>query len=299
MISRFAPAPTGLLHIGHVVNAIFVWGITKAFGGRVLLRIEDHDRQRSRPEFERAILDDLDWLGFVPDEPSTDHFRAGRCMSRQGDRSEIYAKALQELRSLGLVYACECSRSDIVTASKLSRDELRYPGTCASKGLTEQRGRGVRIRLAPSTERFVDLRHGALVQRPFEQCGDLLAVDRDGNWTYQFAVAVDDFDQGVTHVIRGDDLLSSTGRQIQLARLIGRRSPAQFLHHPLVMKSATQKLSKADGDTSVRDLRAAGMTSEEVIGRAAALVQLIPSERPMTAREVADAVQASLSSNPL
>jgi glutamyl-tRNA synthetase/glutamyl-Q tRNA(Asp) synthetase len=299
MISRFAPAPTGLLHIGHVVNAIFVWGITKAFGGRVLLRIEDHDRQRSRPEFERAILDDLDWLGFVPDEPSTDHFRAGRCMSRQGDRSEIYAKALQELRSLGLVYACECSRSDIVTASKLSRDELRYPGTCASKGLTEQRGRGVRIRLAPSTERFVDLRHGALVQRPFEQCGDLLAVDRDGNWTYQFAVAVDDFDQGVTHVIRGDDLLSSTGRQIQLARLIGRRSPAQFLHHPLVMKSATQKLSKADGDTSVRDLRGAGMTSEEVIGRAAALVQLIPSERPMTAREVADAVQASLSSNPL
>jgi glutamyl-tRNA synthetase/glutamyl-Q tRNA(Asp) synthetase len=220
-------------------------------------------------------------------------------MSRQGDRSEIYAKALQKLRSLGLVYACECSRSDIVTASKLSRDELRYPGTCASKGLTEQRGRGIRIRLAPSTERFVDLRHGALVQRPFEQCGDLLAVDKDGNWTYQFAVAVDDFDQGVTHVIRGDDLLSSTGRQIQLARLIGRRSPAQFLHHPLVMKSATQKLSKADGDTSVRDLRGAGMTSEEVIGRAAALVQLIPSERPMTAREVADAVQASLSSNPL
>jgi glutamyl/glutaminyl-tRNA synthetase len=103
----------------------------------------------------------------------------------------------------------------------------------------------------------------------------------------------------VTHVIRGDDLLSSTGRQIQLARLIGRRSPAQFLHHPLVMKSATQKLSKADGDTSVRDLRGAGMTSEEVIGRAAALVQLIPSKRPMTAREVADAVQASLSSNPL
>jgi glutamyl-Q tRNA(Asp) synthetase len=297
--SRFAPAPTGLLHLGHVVNAIFVWGITKAFGGRVLLRIEDHDRQRSRPEFERAILDDLDWLGFVPDEPSTDRFRAGRCMSRQGDRSEIYARALQELRSLGLVYACECSRSDIVTASMSSRDELRYPGTCASKGLTEQRGRGIRIRLGPSTERFVDLRHGALVQRPFEQCGDLLAVDRDGNWTYQFAVAVDDFDQGVTHVIRGDDLLSSTGRQIQLARLIGRRSPAQFLHHSLVMKSATQKLSKADGDTSVRDLRGAGMTSEEVIGRAAALVQLIPSARPMSAREVPDAVQASLSSSRL
>ena len=113
VISRFAPAPTGLLHLGHVVNAIYVWGITKSLGGRVLLRIEDHDRQRSRPEFERAILDDLDWLGFVPDEPTTDRFRAGRCLGRQSDRSEIYEEALQNLRSLGLVYACECSRSDI------------------------------------------------------------------------------------------------------------------------------------------------------------------------------------------
>ena len=174
-----------------------------------------------------------------------------------------------------------------------SRDELRYPGTCASKGLTEQPGRGIRIRLAPSTERFIDLRHGALEQRPVEQCGDVLAVDKERNWTYQFAVAVDDFDQGVTHVIRGDDLLSSTGRQIQLARLIGRPSPPQFLHHPLVMKTATQKLSKADGDTSVRDLRAAGMTPADVIGRAAALVGLIPSARPISASNVATVVRGS------
>jgi len=171
------------------------------------------------------------------------------------------------------VYACECSRSDIVTASS-SGGELRYPGTCASKDLPEGAGCGLRVRLAPSTERFVDWRHGPLEQRPSEQCGDLLARDREGNWTYQFAVAVDDHDQGVTHVIRGDDLLSSTGRQIQLARLLGRDAPPEFLHHPLVMKSATQKLSKADGDTSVRDLRAAGMCPRDVIGRAAALVGL-------------------------
>ena len=273
MISRFAPAPTGLLHIGHVVNALYVWGITKSRGGRVLLRIEDHDRQRSRPEFERAILDDLDWLGFVPDDWPTEAFRAGACLGRQSDRSEIYERALQKLRSMGLVYACECSRSDIVTASS-SGSERRYPGTCASKGLPEQPGFGLRIRLAPSTERFVDLRHGPLAQQPSEQCGDLLARDREGNWTYQFAVAVDDHDQAVTHVIRGDDLLSSTGRQIQLARLLGRDAPPEFLHHPLVMKSATQKLSKADGDTSVRDLRAAGMRPADVIGRAATLVGL-------------------------
>ena len=270
MVSRFAPAPTGLLHLGHVVNAIYVWGITKSRGGRVLLRIEDHDRQRSRPEFERAILDDLDWLGFVPDGWTTDAFRAGVCLGRQSDRSEIYELALQKLRSKGLVYACECSRGDIVTAAT-SGSELRYPGTCAAKRLPERPGLGLRIRLEPSTERFVDLRHGPLEQRPSEQCGDLLALDRQGNWTYQFAVAVDDHEQAVTHVIRGDDLLSSTGRQIQLARLLGRGVPPEFLHHPLVMKSATQKLSKADGDTSVRDLRLAGLRPEDVIHRATAL----------------------------
>lgn len=287
MVSRFAPAPTGFLHLGHVVNAIYVWGITRSLGGRVLLRIEDHDRQRSRPEFERALLDDLDWLGFVPDEPATGAFRTGSCVGRQSDRSAIYESALQRLRSAGFVYACECSRSDIVSAAASSRDELRYPGTCATKSLAEQSGLALRIRLAPSTEQFVDLRRGAIEQRPFEQCGDLLARDREGNWTYQFAVAVDDFEQGVTHVIRGDDLLASTGRQIQLARLLGRATAPQFFHHPLVMKSSTQKLSKADGDTSVRDLRAAGMRPEDVIGRAAAAVGLIKTSRPVAAREVA------------
>ncbi|HEX7796980.1 MAG TPA: glutamate--tRNA ligase family protein [Vicinamibacterales bacterium] len=290
MVSRFAPAPTGFLHLGHVVNAIYVWGITRSLGGRVLLRIEDHDKQRSRPEFERAILDDLDWLGFVPDDPATSTFRTGRCAGRQSDRSSIYEASLQRLRSAGFVYACECSRSDIISAAMSSGDEICYPGTCAGKNLLERSGVGIRVRLAASTEQFIDLRHGALEQRPFEQCGDLLARDREGNWTYQFAVAVDDFEQGVTHVIRGDDLLASTGRQIQLARLLGRSTPPHFFHHPLIMKSATQKLSKADRDTSVRDLRAAGMEPDDVVGRAAAAAGLIPGPRPVGAREAAGLV---------
>ena len=289
MLSRFAPAPTGFLHLGHIVNAIYVWGVMKSLGGRVLLRIEDHDRQRSRPEFERAILDDLDWLGFAPDEPSTDSFRAGPCTGRQSNRTDMYEAALEQLRAQGLVYACECSRRDIVSASVHQR-EVRYPGTCASKGLAEGPGRGLRVRLAPSVERFVDLRHGPLEQRPFEQCGDLLVRDRDGNWTYQFAVTVDDFEQGVTHVIRGDDLLVSTGRQIQLARLLGRTTPPQFLHHPLVMKTASQKLSKADRDTSVRDLRAAGLSSEDVIGRAAHAAALLKHPGAIFARHVTDLI---------
>lgn len=289
--SRFAPAPTGFLHLGHVVNAIYVWGVTKALGGRVVLRMEDHDRQRCRAEFERAILDDLDWLGFVPDDFPTDAFRAGRCPSRQSDRSEIYEGALAALRADGLVYACECSRSEIMSTAT-TEGELRYPGTCAAKHLVERPGLGTRIRLEPSTERFDDPRHGPQEQRPFEQCGDLLARDRQGNWTYQFAAAVDDREQGVTLVIRGDDLLASTGRQIQLARLLGRSEPPRFLHHALVMKSATQKLSKADGDTSIRDLHTGGLPPEDVIGRAAALAGLVDSFQPVRASDVVDLVQA-------
>jgi glutamyl-tRNA synthetase/glutamyl-Q tRNA(Asp) synthetase len=164
--------------------------------------------------------------------------------------------------------------------------ELRYPGTCAKKGLPEAPGLGIRVRLEPSVERFDDWRHGPQEQRPFEQCGDLLARDRDGNWTYQFAVVVDDWLQGVTLVVRGDDLLPSTGRQIQLARLLGRAEPASFFHHPLLMKSATQKLSKSDGDTGIRELRDAGLSAAEIIGRAAFLGGLLAEPRPVNASSV-------------
>jgi len=252
VITRFAPAPTGYLHLGHVLNAFYVWSIARASGrdARVLLRIEDHDRARSRPEFEAALLEDLNWLGFTADGEVT----------RQSERGALYERALDSLRKRGLTYACECSRSEIGAGP--------YPGTCRSKNLQEAAGRGVRVRLDPSTERFDDLRLGPQEQRPVEQSGDVLVRDRDGNWTYQFAVVVDDWLQGVNLVIRGEDLLDSTGRQIQLARLLRRHPPPRFFHHELLMKSATQKLSKSDGDTGVRDLRAKGWTADAVIQRA-------------------------------
>jgi glutamyl-Q tRNA(Asp) synthetase len=284
VISRFAPAPTGYLHLGHVVNAVYVWGVTHAAGGRVLLRIEDHDRQRSRQEFERGILDDLEWLGFVPDEPAFDEFRSGRCLGRQRDRAALYEDALSRLRGQGRLYACDCSRSALARAA--GEFELRYPGVCREKGLAEGPGRGTRLRLDSGVETFDDLRHGAQVQCPADQCGDLLLRDRERNWTYQFAVAVDDLRQGVTVVVRGDDLLPSTGRQIQLARMLGRDVPPRFLHHPLVMKSSTQKLSKADGDTSVRDLRAGGLSPADVIARAAMLAGLVADDSPLAAADV-------------
>jgi glutamyl-tRNA synthetase/glutamyl-Q tRNA(Asp) synthetase len=286
VVSRFAPAPTGYLHLGHVVNAIYVWGLTKAAGGLVLLRIEDHDRQRSRPEYETAILDDLEWLGFVPDAPPIAGLRAGRSAGRQSDRTEVYERALSQLRDRGLVYACGCSRSAIAQAAPADGAERRYPGTCADRELPEGAGRGIRVRLSTTTEQFTDLLHGPQQQRPVDQCGDLLVRDRDRNWTYQFAAAVDDLVQGVTLVIRGDDLRCSTGRQIQLARLLGRIEPPRFLHHPLVMKNATQKLSKAGRDSGIRELRSKGWGPEAVIGHAAGVAGLIDVECEVAAGEV-------------
>jgi glutamyl-tRNA synthetase/glutamyl-Q tRNA(Asp) synthetase len=268
IITRFAPAPTGFLHLGHVVNAIFVWGMARRVGGRVLLRIEDHDRQRSRREFEQAILEDLAWLGFVADAAHV----------RQSEREAVYADALARLQSQGLSYACGCARAD------------RYPGTCRDRNLVDGRGMTLRVRLDRSVERFGDLRHGRQEQRPSEQCGDMVIRDRDGNWTYQFAVTVDDLEQGVTLVIRGDDLLDSTGRQLQLARLLGRTDPVRFLHHPLIMKSATQKLSKSDHDTGVRALRAAGWTAERVIGQAALMAGLVTELRNVHAADVSSII---------
>jgi glutamyl-Q tRNA(Asp) synthetase len=264
-LTRFAPAPTGWLHLGHVLNAEYVWGIAQALGGRVLLRIEDHDRGRCRPEFEIGILDDLDWLGYRPDVCATDDFRGGLCAGRQTNREDIYRAALDVLAAQGLVYGCECSRR-VLTSEPATRagSELHYGGRCRDRNLPLAAGLGWRLRTEPGIETFDDARLGPQAQDPALQCGDVLLRDRHGNWTYQFAVAVDDWRQGVELVIRGIDLLPSTGRQIRLARLLGRARSPLFFHHALIMKSTDQKLSKSDGDTSVRDLRARGWTPARV-----------------------------------
>ena len=271
-LTRFAPAPTGLLHLGHVLNALYVWNMARLIGCRVMLRIEDHDRDRSRPDFERTILDDLDWLGFVPDVYPTGAFRSGRCEGRQSDREEVYRSALKQLVRAKVVYACECTRRALTGASVSEAGrEMRYPGNCRDKRLPLSEGYGWRVRLDDSVESFDDALLGPQSQWPAAQCGDLLIRDRLGNWTYQFSAAVDDLWQGVDLVIRGIDLLESTGRQIQLARLLGRTLPATFMHHPLIMKTRDQKLSKSDGDTGVRALAVAGWTRDRILAEAARL----------------------------
>ena len=261
-----------------MLNADVVWRRAADLDGRVLLRIEDHDRTRSRKAFELGILDDLDWLGYRPHIYSTDEYRAGPCDGRQSDRDAVYVEAFELLRRQGLVYACDCSRraaaqlAPAVVAANTEPAERRYTGECRDKGLPLVAEYGWRVRIDPGVEEFYDEQLGLQRQNPADQCGDVLLRDRHGNWTYQFAVAVDDWRQNVDYVIRGVDLLASTGRQIRIARLLGRTTPLTFIHHPLIMKSATQKLSKSDGDTGVHDLRARGWSPEAVIEEARRLV---------------------------
>jgi glutamyl-tRNA synthetase/glutamyl-Q tRNA(Asp) synthetase len=253
------------------VNAIYVWGIARILGGRVLLRIEDHDRRRSRTRFEESILDDLDWLGFVPD--------AGRFpVARQSDRPERYEAALQRLQASQHLYGCDCSRKIIGSE--------RYGNTCRNRGLGTGPRLGLRVEIGPGAERFPEGAGGERDETP-AQFGDLLVRDRDGHWTYQFSVVVDDEQDGVNLVIRGADLAGSTARQIRLARMLGRSQPAQYFHHPLLLDPSGRKLSKSDGDAGVREMRAAGITAPEVIGRAAAAVGLRDSPHPLMAMDVA------------
>lgn len=322
--TRFAPAPTGFLHLGHVANAIFVWGLARAHAGRVVLRVEDHDRQRSRPEYEAALLDDLEWLGLEPDEGLPAELRRGPSPFRQSDSGGRYAAALARLAAQGLVYACRCTRRSIEAAvgETAPGEEPCYPGTCREAGVDPASTPLRRVRLPDDAVPFDDLRLGPRRQVPARQCGDPAARDRNGHWTYQFAVVVDDMGwppvpavgaglepeaaagsdaapaveaspavggvPRIDAVIRGEDLLESTGRQILLARLLGRAEPPRFLHHPLLLRPDGRKLSKSNRDTGVRDLRAAGWTPQRVLGEAAHRAGLLPSPSPLPVTALAD-----------
>ena len=284
-VTRFAPAPTGELHLGHLVNALYTWGIARATGGRVILRIEDHDRQRSRPAYEAAILDDLERLGLLPDEPVLAAFRSGATAYRQSDASAEYEAALERLRAAGLVYACSCSRAtfaDYESARGRPWRGIGCPGDCRTKALPEDEGTGLRVAVGAGSERWIDLLAGPMADEPAAN-GDLLVRDRLGNWTYALCVVVDDARHGIDLVIRGRDLLDATPVQLRLARLLGRETPPAFLHHPLVRRASGQKLSKSEGDTSVRSLLDAGRTPADLFGLAARLAGLRNDSAPIDA----------------
>jgi glutamyl-tRNA synthetase/glutamyl-Q tRNA(Asp) synthetase len=178
-----------------------------------------------------------------------------------------------------------------LTTPDIPGEEMLYPGTCRSRNLKWRAGLSWRVVLEPGSVEFRDARLGIQHQVPSQQCGDLQAMDRLGNWTYQFAATVDDLLQGVTLVIRGEDLLPSTGRQILLSRLLGRANPPVFLHHPLILKPGGEKLSKAQHDTGIRELRGQGRSPALVVGMAAQAVGLIAEVRELRHPELVEVFQ--------
>jgi len=286
-VTRFAPSPTGYLHLGHVAHMIYVWGVAEAVGGKVLLRIEDHDRGRCRPKYEQAILEDMEWLGFEPANtvgPNSPY--------RQSDSDAVYHAVLAHLREDYQVYRCVCTRKEIAEHSTLGDGGERcYSGHCRGRGDPEMADHGLRLVIDPGEEQFTDAFLGEQMQDPSHQCGDLLLRDRHDQWTYQFAVTVDDMRHGVHLIVRGEDLLASTGRQIRLAHMLGRAMPIAFAHHPLIKDVRGDKLSKKQSAPAVRDLRAQGQTAEEALGQAAFQVGLIERPRRVTADEAAHLVK--------
>lgn len=301
MITRFAPSLTGYLHMGHVLHMLYVWGIARARSAKVISRIEDHDLSRRRPEYEPAILESMEWLGFMPDEGITASNAEGRSDYRQSDCGDHYTQVLEGLKMRGMVYGCECSRKQIMglnrggTASPsrdhvgaerdsrwLSADadspdcfrtqspamhaELCYSGTCADKGLPLE-GNTVRFRVPSGEVVFEDLRLGECRQIPQQQCGDFSLRDRQGQWTYHFACVCDDIRHAVDLVIRGEDILASTARQILLSQALQAPVPVYF-HHPLLCGLQGEKLSKRQRSESISQLRDTGITAGEIIGRA-------------------------------
>jgi glutamyl-Q tRNA(Asp) synthetase len=258
--TRFAPAPTGYLHLGHVANAIWVWGVAAEVGARVVLRIDDHDRVRSRPEYDATLTEDLAWLGFAADQ--------GPTRQADPDVAPAYEDALRRLRDDGRLYGCDCTRStfaDWAAANGQLWSGPGCPGGCRQRGLD---GPALRVAVGGGRETWMDVAVGPCVGE-VAPAGDPPVRDRDGNWTYAFSVVVDDWRQAIDLVIRGRDLIEATPTQIRLGRLLGRAAPPTFLHHPLIRRPDGRKLSKSSGDTGVRDLRAAGRTAPEVIAAAA------------------------------
>jgi glutamyl-Q tRNA(Asp) synthetase len=270
IVSRFAPSPTGLLHLGHAHSALRAHAAARRAGGRFLLRIEDLDASRCRPEFEAAIYEDLAWLGLDWERP----------VIRQSERLPAYGAALARLDALGVIYPCFCSRKEIEAEFRRSLSAPHgpegplYPGTCralAPEERVRRRAAGqpfaVRLDVARAAALAGPLAwrdgEGRAIQARPEELGDAVLARKDAPASYHLAVTVDDAAQGVTLVIRGEDLLQATHLHRLLQALLELPTP-EYAHHPLLCDAEGRRLSKRDRALSLRALREAGRTPDEV-----------------------------------
>ena len=285
-VGRFAPSPSGRLHLGNLACSLLAWLSAKRQGGRIVLRIEDLDAERCPRRYADQLEEDLAWLGLVWDEGGS---RGGpHPPYYQSECSGIYAESYQKLEAMGLVYPCFCSRSQLHAASAphTSDGNVIYPGTC--RGLTaaeiaekrKKKAPAYRLMVPDEDVTFTDGCMGVHTENLLHDCGDFYLRRADGVFAYQLAVVVDDARMGVTEVVRGADLLSSTARQLYLYRLLGLPAP-HFAHCPLLLASDGRRLSKRDGDQSLENLRAR-YTAEDIVGRLAYAYGLQEEPEPRT-----------------
>lgn len=273
--TRFAPSPTGYLHRGHVLSALFVSAAAQRLGYKIRLRIEDHDKSRARTEYIDAIRKDLEWLGF-----------SWEAESIQSGNESRYENFLEILKSKNLVYACDCSRKFIFETNPANPGgEAVYRGHCRNRGLSFSKGFAIRFKTPDIPIRWKDALLGDFLETPSEQCGDFALKDRLGQWTYQFAVVADDFAEGVGLVVRGKDLLDSTARQIALGKALGRANPPIFIHHPLLISPTGKKLSKREHDASIRGERENGISPEKLLGEVCHIARLQKDSSPLSFSE--------------
>ena len=282
---RFAPSPTGDLHLGGARTALCAWLAARSSGGSFVLRMEDLDGPRVVPGAASRILEDLRRLGLDWDEgpdiggPGVGHGPDFYVQSRAGAR---YQAAVDELRALGLAYPCWCSRAEIARAASAphaGEEGPRYPGTCrdpdpahAQEMTRAGRQPAIRFRVPPDAVEVIDRICGTRRFEPAQAVGDFVIRRSDGLFAYQLAVALDDSSMAIDEVVRGDDLLSSTARQLLILRALGLREPTSFAHVPLVLGPDGQRLAKRHGDGrgSVRALLDGGLSPERLIGALAA-----------------------------
>lgn len=280
---RFAPSPTGRMHLGNVFSALLSWLSAKSKGGRWLLRIEDIDPQRSRMEYAQLLMDDLQWLGMAWDgEPVF-----------QSLRTDIYEHYYNRLQQQGLTYPCYCTRADLLATQAPHESDGRvvYPGTCRPKRIEGEewkvedgRPAATRLMVADEDIAFTDGHYGKHSVNMAQQVGDFIIRRKDGAWAYQLAVVVDDGLMGVNEVVRGRDLLLSSPQQIYLSRLLDFPMP-QFIHLPLLINDNGQRLSKRDKSLDMGVLRQR-YSASDITGRLAHYAGLLPEPQPILPQQL-------------
>lgn len=276
-MGRFAPTPSGRMHLGNVFAGLISWLSVKSRDGEWVLRMEDLDTQRTSAAFAEKLRRDLLWLGLTWDWE----------MEPQSARSKVYDRYFDVLKEMGLLYPCYCTRSQLhsVNAPHLSDGTYVYPGTCRDiKNPPAGRLPAWRVRVPDREWVFTDLAQGAFCQNLAQDCGDFVVRRADGIYVYQLAVVVDDGEAGVTEVVRGMDLLGSAPRQMYLQELFGFQHPC-YGHVPMLLAPDGRRLSKRDRDLDLGELQKQ-MTAEELLGKLSCAAGILEKPWPISAQEL-------------